>query len=210
MAVNGDRIYRGLLNEISRVGKNIDGKSGNPGKTLERVQALKAKCVERGIRSAHVSWQLAIAADYAGDFETACASIREAVEIDPLAPSAWTSYQIIIERMQRTFMDTSIAADEPILARLYELLLECNEASDVCHLAKARQYRATGRSEEALELLAALTKLHPAFADGWEELIKLAGELDRPEIVEGAKRESLARLGGSSSRFLPNVPHARA
>lgn len=208
MSINADEAYRDLLGELTNLPDLVEREEYEAAR--ECALALKAKCAARGIRSGHVYWQLAIACDALGDFDQAFTSVREALRIDPIAPPVWRSYRIIVERMQRTLADAGLKPDDPTVPRLYELLVSADETNADCHLAMARYHRHTGREAEALQLLEALTRLHPAFTAGWRELAATARAAGRPELADAAETETIVRGGPSAESFSPNVPGAQA
>lgn len=208
MSINADEEYRQLLSELTELPDLAERREFEAAR--ERALALKARCVARGIRSGHVYWQLAIACDNLGDFDLAFTSVREALRIDPIAPPVWRSYRIIVERMRNTLADPGLKPDDPMVPRMYELLVSTDEATPACHLAMARYHRHTGNETEALALLEALTKLHPASSACWEELAATARAAGLSELAETAAMESVLCGGPPDEVFSPNMPAAVA
>lgn len=203
MSIQSDEKYREFLNELGSIRNLIEER--NPEEARERCIKLKAACAASGIRSLHVVWNLAIACDYVGDWEQAFEAIREAVDLDPVAPPVWNSYRIIVERLRGTLTDPEFAPDAPQKPRMYELLLSANEVTPACHVAMARFLAHTGREGEALHLLDALTTLYPAYPDGWKELAKVARAASRPELALRAETELAAVGDGQAVPFTMNA-----
>ena len=208
MAIAADEPYRPLLQELAEISELVEKRDLEGAR--DKALALEAACAARGLRSAHVLWNLAIVRDYLGDFEMAFQSIREALDLDPVAPPLWQSYRIIVERMQRTLADPERPADDPVRPRLYALLAAANEVTLPCHLAMARYQRSVGKPQEAVRLLEAVTLLHPAWVPGWRELAVAARTAGHPELAERAETQAIALGGERTEAFSPVLTRAQA
>lgn len=208
MAITADEPWLPLLHELSAINDIMERNEFEDAR--ERLLALKASCAAKGVRSAHVLWHLAIACDYLGDGEMAYENIREALDLDPISIPFWKSYRIIVERMQTTLTDDSRPADDPLRPRLYNLLVTANEVTLPCHVAIARYHRATGKVDEAVRMLEALTLLHPAYLPAWRELARAAEAAGRQELVDRAETQAIL-LGADTERpFTPLLARAEA
>lgn len=204
MSIQSDEKVRSLLSDLTRVSDLIDREAYVEAR--EAALKLRAACVAHGLRSAHVEWNLAIACDYAGDYELAFEAIREAVRLDPVAGPMWNSFRIIVEHMRRAVSDPK-DDDEEKVGRLYELLVHANEATTPCHLAYARHLHAIGRLQESLRVLEALTTLNPANAEAWELLATVRRESGDED---GARRAQAEGAVVGDGLAIPFAVSARA
>ncbi len=131
---------------------------------------LRAQCLKDGLKSAHVSWGLAIACDGMGEFDAALTYVREALEIDPLAIPYQRSYSVIVEHIREKLGDEARLPDDATTPKLYELLLRAGEGDAKSHLAMARHLVHRGEHGKAAAILEALTTLTPTCRDAWQEL----------------------------------------
>jgi len=90
-----------------------------------------------------VAWGLAVVCDGLGEFESAMAHIKEALEIDPLAIPYQRSFATIVDRIRRVLGEESRDPEDPTTPRLYQLLVESGEGDVGSHLAMARYLRHT-------------------------------------------------------------------
>lgn len=208
MPITADAPYLPLLNELGEIIEAMEKNEFEQAR--DRLVALNASCTSRGLRSPHVLWHLSIACDYLGDSEMAYENIREALELDPVSIPFWKSYRIIIERMQSTLADTTRPPDDPLRLRLYNLLVTANEVTLPCHVAVARYHRTTGRADESVRMLEALTLLHPAYAPAWRELANAAHAAGREELVERAEMHAIMLGAEKEQPFLPVLAKAEA
>jgi hypothetical protein len=120
-----------------------------------------------GIVSPSIYWHLAIASDYSGDAEVAFDCIDTAIELDPFCNAYRESYDIIANRIRSALVDAERAADDPSTPQLYDLLVRHDEADLPAHVAMTRFWTATGCTDKAATLAAALTLLHPTVQEAW-------------------------------------------
>jgi tetratricopeptide (TPR) repeat protein len=153
---------------------------------------LRGECVRVGIRSAHVAWGLAVVFDGLGDFESAMTSIREALEIDPLAIPYQRSFTVIVDRIRRELGDEARDPGDPTTPRLYELLVQAGEGDVGSHLAMARYLHHTKDDAGALKILDALTTLAPSCRQAWIQKAIVARALGNGEKASDAEIEAAA------------------
>jgi tetratricopeptide (TPR) repeat protein len=153
---------------------------------------LRGECVRAGIRSAHVAWGLAVVFDGLGDFEAAMTSIREALEIDPLAIPYQRSFQIIVERIRKSLGDDGRDPVDPSTPRLYELLVQAGEGDVGSHLAMARYLHHTKDESGAMKILEALTTLAPSCRQAWIQKAIVARALGNSAKAQEADIEAAA------------------
>lgn len=98
---------------------------------------------------------------------------------------------------------------EPSTPRLYALLLRTGEADVPCHLAMARHLADSGKHEEALRLLDAVTLLAPASRDAW--LARAAFERARGDEAAAASCEvQAAALAAADVPVVAPAPRGAA
>lgn len=153
---------------------------------------LRAELARQGMRSAHVSWSLAVVADCQGEHEQAFNYIREALELDPLSLPYGRSYDLIVENIRKTVGNETTAPTSPDTPRLYELLVRVNETDAACHLSMARWHFKAGAPQAAMRLLDALTTLAPASLPAWMLKAEVARAMGEFEIAKNADFEATA------------------
>ena len=154
---------------------------------------VRGRCLGLGVHSAHLSWSLAVACDGLGDHEAALHHAREAVRMDPLALPYQRSLQLIATHLAAELARPDRAPDAADTPRLYELLLQLNEADAESHLAMARWHLHHDDALPALTLLEALAKLEPWRLAVWDLLGEAARRAGRPDRALEADREAMAR-----------------
>ncbi len=162
---------------------------------------LRAQCGKAGIKSAHVSWGLAIACDGLGDYEAALVHVREALTLDPLALPYVRSYNVIVERIREKLGDDTRAPDDPTTPPLYDLLLRAGEGDAKSHLAMARYHLHHGEATKAARLLESLATLAPSSRDAWRYLAVARRALGDDEGASRAEIEAAALEGHESLAF---------
>lgn len=155
-------------------------------------QKLRASCARQGTKSAHLAWGLAVACDGVGDYEAAMEYVREAIELDPLAIPYQRSYEVIVDRIRKALADESLAAGDPVVPRLYQLLMRAGEGDVASHLAMARHHMHTGDHAAAMKLLDALTTLAPASQEAWAYKANVARALGDLSAASRADIEAAA------------------
>jgi hypothetical protein len=144
-----------------------------------------------GVQSVHVRWALAVINDYRGEGEAAFKHIMEAARMDPLDPTVVRSFDIITDKLRRSLLDPSRDLADESTPRLHAMLVEAGKADELVHVAMARHLAETGRGEQAMKLLDAVTTLTPDCRDAWVVKAMLASKLGMAELA--ATAEQVAR-----------------
>jgi tetratricopeptide (TPR) repeat protein len=167
------------------------------------VVEIERRAAEAEIQSsASLKWIEAIILDNKGDHEPALDAIDVAVQLDPLAVAYNNSRQVILRNISLALANPSRPADQANTPRLWAALVHAGVAGDSDHLCLARFHLAVGATEEALNVLVALTTLSPGNADAWLLRVALATKLERPEAVAAAQA---AAAGASAVAFITPV-----
>ena len=145
----------------------------------ERV-ALRA-----GIRSAFLSWGLAVAADYRGDAEGAVKHIMMALKADACSPAIRASHRLISQRVRATF-DRLDPADANVSHFYY--LLRCLDVVDATATIKySRSAAIHGEYDVALDAARHAVESEPPTPEGLRHLAHLLA-------AAGQAEEARARL----------------
>jgi len=165
---------------------------------LSRFTKLRSTLTSLGITSAHLLHDLAIAADNLGRLEEAFQLMIDSLRIDPLAPNAQHSFDVIVRRI-RLYLRDAVASDESI-PRLHALLTRTAEADVDAHLSMARHLVFRGELEKAEALLSAVTLTAPASRDAWLAAANVARL--RGDPLKAAELEAQA-----AAQALVDVPY---
>lgn len=171
------------------------------------AEDLAARARKAGVRSAHLTWLLAIVADHLEQSLAAFTLIQEALSMDPLAPPFIRSERIICRRMREALCNPAREATDPETPRIWEALVRAGAADDACHLALARHHLAKGNALQALRVVDAVTTLSPTFGDAWVLKVAIATELGDKHLATTAEAEATA-LGVGLTAFGPVVAAA--
>ncbi|MBI5542426.1 MAG: tetratricopeptide repeat protein [Deltaproteobacteria bacterium] len=188
MQVRRDAPLKSALSDLARVQEYIDKDEFEEAKEL--LERVRSWCSRHKIRSAHVSWLLAIVCDYLDDLPAAVGHVEDALEVDPVSPSFHRSFEIVTERIRRALCDEHRKPDDPETPRLYELLLRLGEADVPSHLAMARFHVRQGDSSAAFRVLDAVTVLSPGHRDAWLLKAVVARSLGEEELAREADLEA--------------------
>jgi tetratricopeptide (TPR) repeat protein len=180
-----------LLGEIRQAQEQLHS---NPAEALAKLATISAEAAEAGIVSVHVLLGQAIASDYALDFWNAWKFITKAMTIDPLNPGVENSFGIIANRMR---VAIAINPTDDATPKLYRLLLRASTCDETSHVAMAKYLDHSGKGEEALHLLDAVTTTAPASRDAWTMKAIIAKNLGKLDLAAEASAEALA-LGADS------------
>lgn len=162
---------------------------------------LRAELANKGVRSAHVAWSLAITSDGQGELEKALDYICEALELDPLALPYQRSYDVIIERIRKMLGNEERSPVDASTPRIYEVLTRAGEGDSTSHLAMARWHFHAGDHRSSMRLLEALTTLNPSFRLAWQWKARVARALGDNETATQADFESAALEGYEAMPF---------
>ncbi|MCM2333900.1 MAG: tetratricopeptide repeat protein [Anaeromyxobacteraceae bacterium] len=173
-------------------------------KTFQEVAELARKL---GIDTSWASWGLAICNDNLGDLTMAFDNMRESLRTDPLNLGKQASYDQIVQHIRAALASTDRADDDPTTPMLYEQLARAGEADVGAHLAMARHLAAAGEHAAALELLDAVTRLHPGHRQAWERKASVARALGDAALAGRCDVEA-AGCAGAGDPF--GVRQARA
>jgi len=186
---------RGLLALAERASAALNNE--DPAAAKQAYLQLLRQFDEFGLSSAAAWWGLAVAHDYLGEHDMALNSIQKSLALDPLAPGAQRSFDIIVRRVREHLIQ--LDAKDVAVPRLYALLQQSGELDVPSHLAMAHHYAETGRVEQAEKLFQALCLLAPASKDVWEARAQFAATHNL-----GAEYEYLAEARG---RAMADVPY---
>jgi tetratricopeptide (TPR) repeat protein len=164
---------------------------------LRLFQELARELEAAGLSSAFVHWSLAVIHDTLEEFDMALNEIRKALALDPLALNFNGSFELIASRLREHLWRLPVT-DESV-PRLYGVLAQSGDADVPSHLVMARHLAATGRLEQAEQLLEALALTAPASRDLWVERARLARQ--RGDLASAALFEVEAH-----ARALADVP----
>lgn len=181
------------------------------GKVAEGFQALsrtRAQAQRLGIASSFVEWGLAVAADRMGELEMAYDHIVNAVRHDPLHAGYQRSFGIIMDRLRAALADPARRPDDPSTPKLYGLLVAAGETDVPAHLAMAGHLAATGRQEQAMKLLDAVTLLAQLSLDAWEQKASLARTMGDAALAVSCQAEAAAIARGNAPFGVPAPPDA--
>lgn len=177
---------------------NEHGEQGQHEEARQLFTEAYSACKRLGLRSPQVLWSLAASSDYLGDCERALTMIRELLALDPLSLQGRHSLDIIARRARAVLADPRRDLDATDTPRLYELLLDLDEADAGTHLAMARHFAFAGRLPRALELLEAIVVLAPS-EEAWQELATTASRAGRQDLLLRAAAALLSMERGSAA-----------
>jgi len=206
MRTNLDPRLQQLLGDMTRARELTEAEHFEDAR--QAYLKLRGDCARAGIRSAHVAWGLAVVCDGLGEFESAMAHIKEALEIDPLAIPYQRSFATIVDRIRRVLGEESRDPEDPTTPRLYQLLVESGEGDVGSHLAMARYLRHTKNDAGAMRILDALTTLAPSCRAAWVEKALVARRLGDHARAGEADIEAAALQARDPVPFAPR-PQAR-
>jgi tetratricopeptide (TPR) repeat protein len=201
------RSRESLLRDLYRVQNLVDEKKYAEAMSLAvsvRVESRRTT----GRDSANAAWLAAIAADYASEFERAFQFISDALAIDPICLAFDRSFDIVVAHTREALLSPERDPADPVIERLYRLLLNAGKVDTETHLALVRHYAATGRVEEAFKTVDALTELFPTCAEAWALKMSLAVRLGREDLVREC--EVAREAGAFSSTPAVNMSKAEA
>lgn len=125
----------------------------------DTLRTVLADARRRGIASPHLHWSIAVTADHLGELSLAVENIREALRLDPLAPSFHRSLGIIKNRLEATIAEVDLNDAEVPFVEMYEGLKSLGAIDPAIHVIAARYHLAHGRTERAAELARAVLLL---------------------------------------------------
>ena len=202
-----DLRMRQLVWDVHRAQKCLD--DGEYEQARDLFLELRARARKLGAESAHVHWALAVAYDNLGELEMAFTAISAAVNLDPLEPAGHRSFDIITGHMRAALADENRAPDDPSTSKIYELLVGAGEADVPCHLAMARHLAHTGKRDEAMKMLDAVTLLAPVSRDAWLQKASLARAMGNMELAMQCEAESAA-ISTADIPFVVPAPVGKA
>ena len=154
---------------------------------LAIAQRLEAACAPLDVKSGHLAWALAVLHDNLGDLERALTYIVKAVDLDPLGPATDDSLRIIADRVRKALATEPWNDTSP---RLYSMLAENGLADAATHVAWATHLHATGRHEEALEVVRSVALLNPGCTSAFKVVETIALALGREDLAREASLRS--------------------
>jgi hypothetical protein len=190
---------KALLADMGKVHGMVERQQYDEAKKL--AENVAARCYRAGVSSAHVSWALAVIADYQGDAEGAFKNVMEAVQMDPLEPNIVRSFDIITDRLRAALLDPERDVAEEFTARLHAMLVQAGKADDLAHVAMARHLAATGKDGEAMKLLDAVTTLFPSCRDAWVAKASVAKKLGLTDDALAAEMAASSCDGNAAPMF---------
>jgi hypothetical protein len=144
------------------------------GQIVEAVRSaleVHSTLKDAGIKSAFLSWQIAVGFDLGGAPLRALPFINEALSSDPFSPYFQTSLRTITRNLRHQFL--SPPNEDPSSQELYAALLKIGVADETVHAAAVRRFIAERSFADAFHALERLERDSP----GSVLLSQLRGEL---------------------------------
>jgi len=197
---------RKMLSDLKNAFDHME--HGRPQEGYDLALQVQAAASAEGINSPMVKWLLAASADLAGDVLSAARFIEEAVALDPLSIPAARSVSIIGGRLREGLLASDFPENK--VDATYKSLLRLGEADVVSHVAYARHISAAGRAAEAMDVLAALTKLSADDLDeeAWALIAEVAGKLGKTELAAEARSKAGLGRGDKPVQFPQSLAEA--